>query len=215
MLHSNICPINYLTHNGGLYDANASPAFKEKVLPELLRLYPDDPTVGSPYNPVNASKSDRFYGPTNQYKRIASILGDALFNAGRRLLLKAYIGKDVYYPVYNYLFTQATSTLPPAFGVYHFSEIAFVYGEYAALGPNTSLGAISLDMSSAWIAFTNNLNPNRPFLPQWPTYGQRRETLEIGTNGTDGTLTKVIVDDFREEQITFLESEAWSKEVNF
>ena len=67
---------------GGLYDANASPAFKEKILPELLRLYPDDPTVGSPYNPVNASKSDRFYGPTNQYKRIASILGDALFNAG-------------------------------------------------------------------------------------------------------------------------------------
>ena len=130
-----------------MYDANASPAFKEKILPELLRLYPDDPTVGSPYNPVNTSKSDRFYGPNNQYKRIASIFGDAVFNAGvsfvavaqhvneylyifisikgRRLLLKAYIAKNAYYPLYNYLFTQATSTIPIAYGVYHTSEIAF------------------------------------------------------------------------------------------
>jgi len=48
-----------------------------------------------------------------------------LFPSGRRLLLKAYIRKDACYPVYNYLFTQATSTFPIAFGVYHSSEIAF------------------------------------------------------------------------------------------
>jgi len=63
-------------------DDDASPAFKTKLIPELLRLYPDDPTIGSPYAPVNASKSDRFYGPKNQYKRVASILGDTVFNSG-------------------------------------------------------------------------------------------------------------------------------------
>jgi hypothetical protein len=67
---------------GGLYDKDASPAFNATILPKLLQLYPDDPTVGSPYSPVGTSKSDRFYGPTNQYKRIASILGDTIFNAG-------------------------------------------------------------------------------------------------------------------------------------
>jgi hypothetical protein len=67
---------------GQFYDADASPAFNATIIPELLRLYPDDPTVGSPYDPVGASKSDRFYGPTNQYKRIASIIGDVVFNSG-------------------------------------------------------------------------------------------------------------------------------------
>ena len=63
-------------------DDDASPAFKTKLIPKLLRLYPDDPAIGSPYAPVNASKSDRFYGPKNQYKRVASILGDTVFNSG-------------------------------------------------------------------------------------------------------------------------------------
>ena len=37
-----------------------------------------------------------------------------------------------------------------------------VYALYAAAFPNTTLGAISNYMSSAWIAFANNLQPNRP-----------------------------------------------------
>ena len=79
----NPCAYSYiLTTSGNVYDANASPAFNTTIIPELLRLYPDDPTIGSPYDPVGTSKSDRFYGPTNQYKRIASILGDVVFNSG-------------------------------------------------------------------------------------------------------------------------------------
>ena len=108
---------------------------------------------------------------------------------GRRLLLKAYIEKDDCYPVYNYLFTQNTAGLPPAYlppayGVWHYSETFLgkkasfssldsckctltrhapkVYGLYAALFPNNTVGAVSNYMSSAWIAFANNLQPNRP-----------------------------------------------------
>lgn len=64
------------------YDADASPAFNATIIPKLFRLYPDNPIVGSPYDPVGISKSDRFYGPTNQYKRAASIIGDTLFDSG-------------------------------------------------------------------------------------------------------------------------------------
>ena len=108
-----------------LYDKAASLSFQTKLIPKLLKLYPDVPALGSPYNPVNVSKDDRFYGPTNQYKRLASICGDAIFQSVRRLLLDAYIAKDKEYPAYNYLFTANTPGAEPALGVYHSSEIPF------------------------------------------------------------------------------------------
>lgn len=100
-------------------------------MPELLKLYPDIPALGSPFAPVNVSKNDRFYGPTNQYKRLSALFGDGLFQAGRRLLLQAYIARDKNYPVYNYLFTANTPGASPALGVYHSSEISF--GELSSL----------------------------------------------------------------------------------
>jgi hypothetical protein len=50
---------------------------------QVLQLYPDDPALGSPYDPVGYPKSYRFYGPNNQYKRLASIIGDVIFQSGR------------------------------------------------------------------------------------------------------------------------------------
>ena len=51
-------------------------------------------------------------------------------------------------------------------------------------------------------------------VPEWPKYGTGGVTMQIGTNASDGSYTKVIMDDFREEQISFLESRAWTSEVN-
>lgn len=59
------------------------------MIPKLLQAYPDDPTVGSPYAPINTSASDRFYGPKNQYKRAASIFGDQFINSGVPLVTVA------------------------------------------------------------------------------------------------------------------------------
>ncbi|KAF9516356.1 hypothetical protein BS47DRAFT_1315433 [Hydnum rufescens UP504] len=95
---------------------------------QLLQLYPDDPAFGSPYDPVGYPKNYRFYGPNNQYKRLASIVGDVIFQSGRRLLIDTYLAEDKECPVYSYLFTQNTPTIPPAYGVKHGSEIEYVYG---------------------------------------------------------------------------------------
>ena len=113
------------TFAANLYANTASPSFVTTVIPQLLALYPDIPAQGSPYNPVNVSKDDRFYGPTNQYKRLASLYGDGLFESGRRLLLDAYTARDTEYPAYNYLFTANIPGLDPALGVPHGSELYF------------------------------------------------------------------------------------------
>jgi hypothetical protein len=47
-----------------------------------LTLYPDNPAEGSPYDPVGVPTTDRFYGSTNQYKRLASLSGDVFFQSG-------------------------------------------------------------------------------------------------------------------------------------
>lgn len=38
------------------------------ALAQVLQAYPDDPSLGSPYQPAGVSPSSRFFGPTNQYK---------------------------------------------------------------------------------------------------------------------------------------------------
>jgi len=119
--------IGFLPHTiaANLYDEAAPPSFITQQIPELLKLYPDIPALGSPYNPVNVSKDDRFYGPTNQYKRLASMVGDGIFQSGRRLLLDAFLAEDREYPAYSYLFTADTPGADPALGVYHSSELFF------------------------------------------------------------------------------------------
>jgi len=182
-------------------DTTVDPLFAE-----LSELYPDDPALGSPYSPgvLGANSTDRFYGPVSQYKRAASIFGDIVFQSGRRALLDAYIKRDPFYPAYSYLFTQPTTGAPANLGISHGSEIAYVYGLYAQL--NGTMGQTSAYMLTSWIAFANNLHPNRPFLPVvWPKYGPTRKSLQIG----GGNFT-VITDDYRKEGINFLQSAKWT-----
>lgn len=61
------------------YPTSGTPDLNS-ALNTALGLYPDDPTQGCPYNPTDASPSDRFYGSTNQFKRLASLVGDFVFH---------------------------------------------------------------------------------------------------------------------------------------
>lgn len=118
---------------------------------------------------------------------MAALIGDSLFQAGRRLLLNTYVSRDETSPVYNYLFTGYTPDTTASLGVLHASEIPFgeymsivhsfsrqtkeiylddldlvVYGTYAASDSTNAIGRTSSFMLDAWIAFANTLNPNRP-----------------------------------------------------
>ncbi|KAF8334773.1 Alpha/Beta hydrolase protein [Cantharellus anzutake] len=194
-----------------LYVGNLSLATPEqtKLFNVLLDLYPDIPALGSPYNPIRVSKNDRFFGPHNQYKRAASVFGDSVFHSGRRALLDAYVKRNANYPAWSYHYTQVAPGAPPYLGVYHGSEVPSVFGLYAVQNRTTVLGTTSLYMVSAWVAFANSFQPNRPYLPKWPQYGKQRHMLHIGNGDFN-----VITDDFRKKGIEFLRSKDFTDTFN-
>lgn len=63
------------------------------LIPDILKLWPNDPTVGSPYMPFlfGDSPNDTYFGEGNQFKRLSSFGGDLLFESGRRQQLLAAV----------------------------------------------------------------------------------------------------------------------------
>lgn len=80
-----------------------SPAFQNDIL-ELLRLYPDDPALGSPFGTGNET-----FGAGAQYKRGAAILGDLGMQAPRRAWMNAASAAGV--PTFGFLFADENSAL--------------------------------------------------------------------------------------------------------
>ena len=93
----------------------------------LLKLYPEDPTAGCPYN-TGTKYSDAQLG--YQYKRGASLVSDWIMQAGRRYSAQLYA--DAGMTVFSYLFNQppfsgielGVCEVEPV-GVPHFHEASF------------------------------------------------------------------------------------------
>ncbi|KAF5310335.1 hypothetical protein D9611_012078 [Ephemerocybe angulata] len=159
---------------------------------EILKLYPEDPSIGSPYG-----TGKELFGLPPSFKRFASITGDMTFEAPRRQWTQVAAKHGV--PAYAYLFTQPQAV--PQFGVRHGSEVPYVYGQ----PPSTdSTGeTISTIVMDYWISFTVSLNPNdkkgakRPEWPQFTAKNPALLRLEAGN-------TTVIKDDYRKEPLAFL-----------
>src|ERR1700753_3719149 len=66
---------------------------------ELLNIYPDDPSQGSPFGTGNQT-----FGLSSQFKREAAILGDLMFFSLRRELSQVLSDGGV--KVFSYLFTD-------------------------------------------------------------------------------------------------------------
>ncbi|KAJ2920604.1 hypothetical protein H1R20_g16489, partial [Candolleomyces eurysporus] len=178
---------------------------------QVLMLYPEDPSVGSPYGTGN----ELFELPPS-YKRHASIFGDLVFDAPRRMLSEAAAKAGV--KSYSYLFTHPQPQLP--MGVFHSSEIQFVFGQVPPTGPNNLPQAlptygeadeaarnVSAFIMDYWISFADSLNPNDGKgiqRPHWPRYTpSEKVTMQLR-----GGNTTVIHDAYRKEQIAFFHENA-------
>lgn len=100
-------------------------------LKEVQRLYPDDPSLGAPFNMslFGINGTDRLIEPrqSNQYRRMSAFFTDVWLDAGRHQQLRAIAPRA---NAWNYLFAQpdpSTMLEKPEMGVYHGSELPFVF----------------------------------------------------------------------------------------
>ncbi|RDB17172.1 Lipase 2 [Hypsizygus marmoreus] len=173
------------------------PSLLENAADELLRLYPDDPVLGSPFNTGSET-----FGLSSVFKQASAIDGDINFQAQRRFWMQTASKAGV--KTFGYLFTEPQPNANPAVGVSHGSEVRFVYGQPE--NPTPSATRISSIMIDYWVSFTTSLDPNdgrgipRPI---WSRYTPHNQVL-MQLNGANLTL---IPDDYRSEQIDFINSD--------
>ncbi|PFH50826.1 hypothetical protein AMATHDRAFT_60268 [Amanita thiersii Skay4041] len=168
----------------------------DSAVDQLFQLYPNDPTLGSPFNTGNET-----FGLNPVFKRASAMFGDLTFTSQRRFWSDAASQAGV--KTFGYLFTEPQPGLPPVLGVTHTSEIPFVYG--IVPNPGESAAKLSSVMIDYWVSFATSLNPNDgrgSKRPEWPQYTPKNRVL-MQLNGANLTA---IPDDFREKQIGFINS---------
>ncbi|KAJ7480304.1 extracellular triacylglycerol lipase precursor [Mycena galericulata] len=179
-----------------LVSPSVSPTTLESAIVKLLELYPDIPALGSPFNTGNDT-----FGLSSQYKRAAAIAGDLDFHSQRRIWIETAAKAGV--KTYGYLFTQPQLQSSPALGVYHSSELSYVFGPPS--DNSSSAVLISQTMMDYWVSFAANLTPNDGHgipCPEWTQFTPENQAV-IQLNGANITM---IPDTFRAEQITFINS---------
>ncbi|PWN45436.1 alpha/beta-hydrolase [Ceraceosorus guamensis] len=174
--------------------ANASgiASFNDTMdaLRSVIAAYPDDPSLGSPFSA--ADPTDRFYGPTNQYKRAAAVYGDIRWHSNRRLFLQRAAAANV--PIHAYLFSNRNPRAPVELGVPHGADLDMIL--------QTVSSPLGATMARQWLTFAATHNPNAQGLPVWPAYGSSSSILLF-----DHNATSVSADDYRSEAINVLNSD--------
>ncbi|KAJ7700400.1 esterase 1 [Mycena rosella] len=179
-----------------MFSPSVAPTTLNSSVQTLLRLYPDIPALGSPFNTGNNT-----FGLSSEYKRASAIVGDLDFGSQRRLWIETAAEAGV--PTFGYLFTQSQPGSPPEQGVAHASEIPFVYG----VPSNASASDLMLNrvMTDYWVSFATSLTPNDGLgvpRPEWTQFTPENKAV-IQLNSANLTM---IPDNFRAEQMTFINS---------
>ena len=175
--------------------SNYIPDATSDEVDSLLALYPSDITQGSPYGTsiLNAI--------TPQYKRLAALQGDLVFQAPRRFFLQQRSGMQ---PIWTYrtsahllvpynhltIYTIVTKRFKvvPILGSFHGSDLLTMY--------------TASDMTDYLINFVAHGDPNGPTRMFWPRYmPDAPQLLAI----LDGPVPLALANDtFREEAIAYL-----------
>jgi len=162
------------------------PKLSSSKIDELLRLYPQNATQGSPYGTGTSNPL------TLQYKRLSSIIGDLFFQAPRRIMLSLI--SDV--PRYTYLSKELSGI--PIFGTFHANDI---FWQYYSTGSGTSI------YRNSFISFACTLNPNNAgeyMTTEWPQYQSNSLANMIVINSNSLSIGS---DDFRNVPMSFIGNE--------
>ncbi|RXK40882.1 hypothetical protein M231_01730 [Tremella mesenterica] len=168
------------------------------VIDGLLKLYPDVPALGSPYNTGNQT-----FGFASEFKQLAAMFGDFLLQAGRRWFLqqaRAHGQRDTW----TYLWTEPSVGFEPYTGVAHGSELYYVFGLARNFtGYDAAQVALVQRVQDYWINFAYYSDPNgapgsSSSLKYWPTYGENSTMLQFGRDDS------LIFDTYRKKQFDYI-----------
>ncbi|KAL9931389.1 hypothetical protein V8E36_009786 [Tilletia maclaganii] len=180
-----------------------------KVMTNLLRLFPDDVRAGSPFpnTPTGASAgntdpSNPFFQPaSNQFKRAASFYGAWRYIAPHRKFLQARVAAKSG-EVWSYLFAQQDRQVEPYRGVTHSAELPYVFGNVSDMSSAGFYAPLSRTIQRAWISFVNYHDPRRIHNLDWPPYTASGQlALEL-----KGQAVGVIKDTYRSAQLAYIKS---------
>ncbi|KAF4964382.1 hypothetical protein FSARC_7681 [Fusarium sarcochroum] len=179
----------------------------DKLVDELMELYPNDQNVGIPsletwpHIIIPGDEYAKEFGA--QYRRAGALFGDHAMHFQRRRANKAWATQGL--PSYAYRFNISTNGKPPYVGVTHFEEVAFVFyntnGDGYDVNPfggdgtyPTDAKAMAKTITTGWINFFNTLDPNgkngtKLFSgKEWPIYdlsdGPDGKGVVFSINGT-------------------------------
>ncbi|KAF9264361.1 alpha/beta-hydrolase, partial [Marasmius fiardii PR-910] len=191
------------------------------TLSNLLKLYPDDPNFGSPFN-----TGDETFGLDKEYKRYAAMFTDLIESAERRLFADKMAEFKFNTPTYTYLFAdpdgvsvvpkefKSPSFTPGSLGVPHTSEILYVFGNFEVENSTMPQTAhdLSMMMMDYWISFAVEVDPNDGrgvSRPRWRQYHSLSDSEvsndELMILQLKGGETRMIPDTFRREPMDFID----------
>jgi carboxylesterase type B len=157
----------------------------------LVDTYPDDPAAGSPFR---TGDLNNWYP---QYKRLAAIMGDAIFTLSRRVFLSMASSVNPDVPAWSYLSSYDYGT--PIMGTFHASDILQVF---YGIDPDYASAAIR----SYYFSFVYDLNPNEGggVYMEWPQWNDSAPQLM----NFFADSAALLADDFRSESYDYLVANA-------
>ncbi|KAK6525129.1 hypothetical protein TWF694_005275 [Orbilia ellipsospora] len=197
--------------------------FKNETIDQILKIY--DPTVSVPpaENFTHPDQGTALYG--KEYHRVAAIVGDLMFIAGRRFTVQTMASQNT--PVWSYRFRTVSNGFADWLRSPHFSEVAYVFNnvdmvgyggpgnQYPGEGPAPLGGPNAAEyrkladyMSKSWIRFFNNGDPSvgkslAKDDVKWIKYregsGKSQIVFDIAPHAT-----YMETDDYREQGMAFM-----------
>ncbi|EMD39520.1 hypothetical protein CERSUDRAFT_111844 [Gelatoporia subvermispora B] len=158
------------------------PTVPEDQLTQVYQVYPDDPSQGSPFGTGNTT----FPFPY-QFKRMAAIQGDLVFQAPRRFFLEEVSNKQNAWAYLDQRF-KSTFLIGPIIGAFHGSDL----GDFYSSGI----------LADYLINFVNHLDPKNQTGVDWPRYNSSSPSL-LTLSGRHDSIS-ITSDNFRAEEMKLL-----------
>ncbi|KAF8838081.1 alpha/beta-hydrolase [Paxillus ammoniavirescens] len=153
------------------------PNAASTTIKEVMRHYPANISQGSPFD------TGMLNALTPQFKRLAALQGDAVFQAPRRFFLQNRSGKQA-----MWTYASKRSKTVPYLGAFHGSDMLNVYE--------------GQDIVSYLVRFVSNLDPNGGTDLYWPQYTTAQPNmLELLNGSIPQALT---ADTYRADAMAFL-----------